>query len=108
MCRRGHDLQFSGHQGHRISNKSAGTTSLETRLKKDHVDMRWATEQHILSDNSEAIANSIHYGKAIAVTDGSFKAKMGTAAFILEEKNSQHCLVAANQAPGYPEDQSFL
>ncbi len=55
---------------------------------------------HIVPDNGESIAEAIWNGTAIAITDGSFQAQMGTSAFILEGENLRNHLVSVNQAPG--------
>ncbi len=51
---------------------------------------------------------AIIQGIAIAVMDGSSKAQLGTVAFLSEGDNSHNRLVAVNQAPRYPDDQSLL
>ncbi len=66
------------------------------------------TEPPLLSDNGETIANALCQGTAIAIMDGSFKAKLGTVSFLVKGVTSINQLVAVNQAPGYPDDQSTL
>ncbi len=73
-----------------------------------HKDMRWVTEHHIMPDAGQTITNAICRGTASAVTDALFQEKLGTAAFIIGGVNSQNHLVAVNQGPGHPDDQSAL
>ncbi len=44
----------------------------------------------------------------MAVSDWSFKVKIGPFAFVMEGQNEKRCLVAVNMAPGYLEDQKLL
>ncbi len=62
--------------------------------------MDWATSHHILSDNGEMIAEAICRGTVIVVTDGSFKADFGTAAYVMEGEDAMIHLTAVNEALG--------
>ncbi len=57
---------------------------LEHRLKDGPEDMIWATKHHVFYDNSKMIADAIGQGTAIAVMDGSYKAKLGTVAYLIK------------------------
>ncbi len=81
---------------------------LGKRLKEWHKDANWASEHHVLHDNSETLVNAIWQGKANMVMDGSYKDGISTAAFIVKGDNSFNWLITGNQALRYPVDQSSL
>jgi hypothetical protein len=57
-------------------------------------------------DNGQTIAEAIRNGSAIAVSDGSYKDKFGTAAWALEGKTALHRITGHCVIPGDPNDQS--
>lgn len=46
------------------------------------------------------LANAIHQGQAVVVSDGSFKDSFGTAAYVLEGTNSDNHIVVVLVTPG--------
>ncbi len=59
------------------------------------MDMRWATDDHILYDNEETIARSIYQGWSIAVTDSSFKDGLGRSAFVIKGQDARNLKIKA-------------
>ena len=51
------------------------------------------------------MARAIHAGKAVALSDGSFKDQFRTSAIIIEAEDSTHNIIAINIIPGNAEDQ---
>jgi hypothetical protein len=68
--------------------------------------MRWAVARFAVSDDGRALAEAIREGKAIAVSDGSYKEGFGTAAYVLEGETSENRIVAVLVVPGILEVQS--
>jgi hypothetical protein len=59
-----------------------------------------------VDDNGAAIAHAILTGKAIAVSDGSFKDSRGKVAFIIEGASQVGRLVGIKIVPGKDESQT--
>ena len=57
-------------------------------------------------EGGTTIAEAIHKGSAIAVSDGSYKNQFGTSAYVLESDTSDHCVVAVNVVLGDRQTQS--
>ncbi len=55
-------------------------------------------------DNGEMVAEAIWWGKAIVVTDGSYKNEHGPLAFGVEEMDSRYRNLGVNITLGHPED----
>ena len=66
----------------------------------------WALAHWTSSDDGSTLAAAIRDGTAIAVADGSFKNKFGTASLVLEGLNKIHRLTANMVIPGEPNDHS--
>ncbi len=81
-------------------------SSLIEPLKEEHADMVWVTGYHVVSKNGETIADSIRRGRAIAVTNGSFKEDLGTAAYVVKGDDVTNQLIVVNQSPGHSANQS--
>ena len=70
---------------------------------------QWAIQEITVLDDGRALAHALRQGTAIAVSDGSYKAGRGTAAFILETSDKfepQGRIVGVNIIPGETDDQS--
>jgi hypothetical protein len=65
-------------------------------------------EVHLPFDQGTAFAQAMIDGEAVAVTDGSFKDQFGTAAGILEGRDSTTRIRLLLVVPGCPEQQSAL
>jgi len=79
--------------------------NLLERLRQGPPSRIWATEACLVEDNGERFAEAIRAGTAIAVSDGSFKDKFGTAACIFQDESGAGRFVVLNVAPGGPDDQ---
>ena len=75
-------------------------------LQQLPADVRWALCDIAASDNGVVIAQALRDGTAVAVSDGSFKDKFGTAAWVIEGRRSDGWLEGQCIIPGGPEDQS--
>ena len=84
-------------------------TSLPTTLAEaiEHLPPgnQWAVRRFDSTDNGDRVAQAIRAGTAIAISDGSFKDRFGTAAIVIEAEDSEHNIIAVNVVPGNPEDQ---
>jgi hypothetical protein len=74
--------------------------SLEAAIAILPKDARWALRHVKAPDGGRAIANDIKHGRAIAVSDGSLKASIGTAAFILTGQSIAQAVIGAHVVPG--------
>ena len=61
---------------------------------------KWAVQNWIATDNGRTIAEAIKSGKAIAVSDGSYKNNLGTAAFVIEGADSNDRVEGVMVVPG--------
>ena len=67
----------------------------------------WATSAWNNDDDGAYLAECIRNGTAKAVSDGSYKDDLGTAAFVLEGAiEEHHWILGTNRVPGIEEDQS--
>ena len=64
-------------------NQATPDANLLQRMRSGPRSRRWATENCILEDNGEKLADGIRKGSAVAISDGSFKDELATAASIL-------------------------
>ena len=80
--------------------------SLRATIQQLPVDVRWALRDIAASDNGVVIAQALRDGTAVAVSDGSFKDKFGTAAWVIEGRRSDGWVEGQCIIPGGPEDQS--
>jgi hypothetical protein len=74
---------------------------------RDYVSKQdqWAIRSLNCPNNGTTIARSIIQGKAIAICDGSYKYKFGTAGFVIQQGLSKESrILGANVTPGHPED----
>ena len=69
------------------------------------VSFSWAISEVTVVDNATALASALVRGKAIAVSDGSFKNDQGTAEFVIEGDSRNERVVGVNIIPGEPEYQ---
>jgi hypothetical protein len=65
---------------------------------------RWAVSRFDATENGTRIAQAIRNGKAIALSDGSFKDGFGTSALSIEAEDSEDNIIAVNVVPGNTED----
>ncbi len=65
----------------------------------------WQCEETIVGQ-VEILIQAIRTGKAVAVSDGSYKDQHGAAAWTIESETDLNRLSGAGLTPGYPEDQS--
>jgi hypothetical protein len=76
----------------------------------DHIAQRdrWAVSSFDCPSNGSPIVSAIIQGTAIAVCDGSYKNKFGTAGYVLQsnEDNSEDRILGANVTPGHPDEQN--
>jgi hypothetical protein len=82
------------------------TGTLESCISNGDEGWRWAVERFAVADGGRTLAEAIHQGRAIAVSDGSYKDDFGTAAYVLEGETASNRIVCALATPGIPEDQS--
>jgi hypothetical protein len=66
----------------------------------------WAISEVTVIDNATVLASALIRGKAIAVSDGSFKNAKGTAGFVIEGDTRNGRVVGVNVIPGESEYQS--
>ena len=71
-------------------------------------DQKWMSQHLYLPDNGEAIAAAIQSHKAIAVSDGSLKLNVGTAAFIITTLDNSNPIIGSHVVPGKVEDGDSL
>lgn len=67
---------------------------------------RWALQEVKSTDDGRTIAAAIISGRCIAVSDGSEKDGIGTAAWVLEGDSSKHRIKGLSIVPGSDADQS--
>jgi hypothetical protein len=60
----------------------------------------------MVADGGQTLADAICRGQAIAVSDGSYKDELSTAAYVLEGSTSVNQIVVVLAVPGMPDDQS--
>eukprot|EP00957_Ditylum_brightwellii_P190345 14489473-Ditylum_brightwellii.AAC.1 len=61
----------------------------------------WSTPDIVMTDNGEYLAQAIKESKAIAVSDGSYKAGRAIATCTFEsEQPFHHCVTASATSPG--------
>ncbi len=71
----------------------------------NQVWQRWQCES-TLEGSVDNLIQAIQSGKAVAVSDGSFRDQMGAAAWTIEATTAEHQLLSTGHTPGNPEDQS--
>jgi len=81
-------------------------SSLEKAISSSPKSQKWAVECYYVANGGATIAAALREGKAIAVSDGSYKDKYGSAALVIEGEDSTNRILAANIVPGDPDDQS--
>jgi hypothetical protein len=82
------------------------TSTLKQRISNGDEGWKWAVEKFAVTDGGRALADAIRLGHAIAVSDGSYKDELGTAAYVLEGKTKMNRIVGVLKVPGLPADQS--
>ena len=80
--------------------------TLDSLLEILPCNERWAIDSLELQDNGETLAAAITGNYAIAVSDGSFKDKFGTSAFVLEGRDHTGRILGENCVPGHTTEQS--
>jgi hypothetical protein len=83
-------------------NDNTPIPSLEDVIENLPPGSRWAVSRFDATDNGTRIAQAIRDGKAIALSDGSFKEDgFGTSALVIEaEDDSEDNIIAVNVVPG--------
>jgi hypothetical protein len=82
-------------------------TRLPTILRDDTATSTWFPQLHHIEDNGHAIARALRKGRAVAVSDGSFKDEQGTAAFVLQNGfQRRNRIEMSNVVPGSKLSQS--
>ena len=79
-------------------------TSLSDHLSHIDKDLQWAIHHCRVPDDGKAIAEAIQSHNAIAVSDASLKHSFGTAAFVIEGKDSSNRALGINIVPGPIQD----
>jgi hypothetical protein len=74
--------------------------SLEAAMAILPKESSWALQHIKAPDGGQSIANDIKHRRAIAVSDGSLKASIGTAAFILTGQSIAQAVIGAHVVPG--------
>jgi hypothetical protein len=67
---------------------------------------QWAAKSVDCSDNGRCLAMAILNGTARAISDGSFKDKMGTSASVLYGSDPSKRIMCVNAPPGHEDEQS--
>ncbi len=67
---------------------------------------KWAVAEMTVTDNGLEIATALKQGRAVAVSDGSFKDGQGAAPFVIEGSTSKGRIVGVNVIPGEEDSQS--
>ena len=80
--------------------------SLEERIQKIPGKRRWAIEDWGITGNEAAVVEAITQGKALAVTDGSYKDNWGTAALVISDPSGVNKIWARHVTPGEDRTQS--
>ena len=70
--------------------------------------IKWGVQSCAMTDGGATVAKAIWKGRAIAVSDSSYKDNFGTAAYVLEGDTSNHCIVAVMVVPGDYHSQSHF
>jgi hypothetical protein len=78
---------------------------LEDAIENLPPGSRWAVSRFDATDNGSRIAQAIRDGKAIALSDGSFKDGFGTSALVIEAEDSDDNIIAVDVVPGNTDDQ---
>ena len=63
-------------------------------------DLKWAITHVSIPDNGASLAQAIIDGKAMSVSDASYKDLFGTAALVVEGPPTSHRANAVNNTPG--------
>jgi hypothetical protein len=79
--------------------------TLLDRLQTAGPGTEWATLDLTITDDGASIAAAIMTGSCIALSDGSVKDGIGTAAWVLEGSLSQHRILGYCHVPGSKDDQ---
>ena len=69
-------------------------------------NIKWAVQSCAMTDGGATMADAIWNGRAIAVSDSSYKDHFGTAAYVLEGDTGDHHIVAVMVVPGDHHSQS--
>ena len=67
-----------------------------TELKTE----RWAARKILMTESIDGILESLRKDTAVAVSDGSFKTKFGTACWILEDEKGEERIIGLIDVPG--------
>jgi hypothetical protein len=68
---------------------------------------QWSVRSLDCPSNGAHVAQAIIQGNAVAICDGSYKDKFGTAGFAIQQwANRDKRIIGANVTPGHPDDQN--
>jgi hypothetical protein len=99
-------MGYSEVEGDQDGDEQRVTSTLKQRISNGEEGWKWAVKKFAATDDGREVADAIRLGHAIAVSDGSYKDNLGTAAYVLEGKTSKNRIVAVLKVPGLPADQS--
>ena len=88
-------------------NQDLSSLTLESIRHKQNKKDKWAiTEWDCKHATAARVAEDIKNGTATAVSDGSFKNKNGTSAFLVCAKDDSQRIIGVNVVPGACKEQS--
>jgi len=99
-------VRISGTSPTQVTSPIAPATSLAEQLERLPEDKQWSMQQVTNDDDGRTLASAIMRGKAVAVSDGSFKEEFGTSAWIIQGADAAGEARGVNVVPGSPTDQS--
>jgi len=76
-----------------------------TQMMEEDFDLVWGITNE-QQGNPANLEEAIITGVAIAVSDRSFQDSNSLAAWTIEGRNQEHCILGSRRTPGEPEDQS--
>ena len=109
VIRDGQQVRLHSHAPIRLvppSNTPSGPATLQAAVETLPEADRWAVSTLFSTHEGHLIAEAIRRGKAIAVSDGSYKEGFGTSAFVIESLSTGQRVKGCNIAPGHVDDQS--
>ena len=90
---------------HPVNNATPSLFELIQRLHK-RAGEQWALQQMLTTESIDEIIRDLVNGTAVAVSDGSYKDKAGTACWIIENASGTQRIMGLVNVPGYGSDHS--
>jgi hypothetical protein len=81
-------------------------TTLYAAVAALPANSKWSIDHLDVQDNGQAFATAIIMGQATAISDGSYKDRVGTSASMLHGSSRSHVIASVNVVPGRPSEQS--